>query len=116
MLSALLTRSVLPVRNAMHVPMIAFRYGVRTAVQSAVRAQSNGATAAPVASAVAAATANAAAKPAATVYTKRSLPGKFRPRPLSDDELDFVRFGGADGYVLPVKGAKPAAGGKPAKK
>ncbi len=59
------------------VPMIRFRYGVRSAVQPSVQ-PSIATTIASVAAYVSAA----------------ATPARFRPRPLSDDEISCVRTGG----------------------
>lgn len=59
----------------MRAPMIAFRYGMRTV---------------PVV-------------PPPVATRKAQLPAKFRPRPVTDDEMDFVRLGGAKPYELKQK-------------
>mmetsp|Transcript_49445 Transcript_49445/g.56955 ORF Transcript_49445/g.56955 Transcript_49445/m.56955 type:complete len:90 (+) Transcript_49445:115-384(+) len=82
---------------ARRVPMIQFRFGVR-----------------PVAPAAVAAAAKPSASPAvdgsiSNVYESMwDLPANLRPKMVSEEEMDFIRFGGASPYAP----AKPSKGKK----
>ncbi len=83
--------------------MIAFRYGVRPALATAASAVTAAATGG--VQAAKDASSAAATKAAATIYTMRTLPKKFRCA-VSDEEMDAVRLGGASPYVDAAKKPK----------
>lgn len=76
------------------VPMIQFRYGVRP-VSTAVAAAGGVNVAAPSASPVVKETANA---PVQVFESMWDLPANLRPKYISDEEMEYIRFGGATPY------------------
>jgi hypothetical protein len=110
------------------IPLIRFKYGNRaiinqelglstTTTANVVNTTSSSSTT--VSSSnninVAAAAAAVLASSAALVGSWNKIPARFRPRPLEEEEMEAIRFGGAGNDILPI-GFKPALAKKGGKK
>lgn len=106
------------------IPLIRFKYGNRAKIQ-----QELGLSAAAAITTTATATTSSTSTTAATTGTNASyftsteslvlswnnLPARFRPRPVSEEEMEAVRFGGVGSDIMPI-GWKPAPAKKGGKK
>ena len=98
------------------VPSIRFKYGDRKAINQELGLPGLGSS-----SSSSAATTGSTAGGAASSFVSsntstaswRDLPSRFHPRPLEEEEMDSIRFGGA---VNPIGYKPPKAGKKGGKK